>query len=654
MNNQDYKALHYINKILDTGDVYEYGLLSYNRELNILPLTKQENEKLSNDEICEKIKKQIKQFSKNYDKTQKTNDDKKIEIITKLFGLCPVEQEILSILQMCNKNRTFREFLFKMNHISSGIEFFILPIFFKKSIVKYVHPNSFLVKTGLITEKFGKLALSSFTSNLLRENTHALKNCIDNLLGKPLKSDLKDKDFTYISERDFALKILNNPIKKGINILLYGAPGTGKTAFAKMLASEIKNKLYTVGEEKQTEENRNYRLHALYRNLRLLGKKENVCLLFDEAEDIFSNAIFSNGMTKCNKVEINRLLEENTVPVIWTTNNIREMDRAFIRRFTLAIHFKTPPLEVREKIWNKYLKENKIISEPSEVVSLAKSYFVPPSMIAASTEVAKMINGDINTVKEHIEIMRQAMNNGLKIPLKKQEEIAFCPKLLNTDLDLEKLKNQLVHLGKLNFSLCLYGASGTGKSAYARYLAEALNMKYCQKRVSDLVSSYVGRTEQNIAMAFAQARAEKSLLIFDEADSFLQDRTRAHYSWEKTAVNEMLTWMESHPYPFICTTNLMDNLDPASLRRFTFKVKYNFLTKEQVKIAFKYFFNLKVNEEDISSLNRLTPADFTLTKSKAEIMGFDKDSKTLVKMLREEQNLKEIENATTIGFCAGK
>ena len=45
MNNQDYKALHYINKILDTGDIYEYGLLSYNRELNILPLTKQENEK---------------------------------------------------------------------------------------------------------------------------------------------------------------------------------------------------------------------------------------------------------------------------------------------------------------------------------------------------------------------------------------------------------------------------------------------------------------------------------------------------------------------------------------------------------------------------------------------------------------------------------
>ena len=101
-------------------------------------------------------------------------------------------------------------------------------------------------------------------------------------------------------------------------------------------------------------------------------------------------------------------------------------------------------------------------------------------------------------------------------------------------------------------------------------------------------------------------------------------------------------------------TNLMDNLDPASLRRFTFKVKYDFLTKEQIKIAFKYFFNLKVKEEDIVGLNRLSPADFTLIKNKAEIMGFDKDIKTLVKMLQEEQNLKDTDKALSIGFCTEK
>ena len=128
------------------------------------------------------------------------------------------------------------------------------------------------------------------------------------------------------------------------------------------------------------------------------------------------------------------------------------MDRAFVRRFTLAIHFKTPPLEIREKIWQKYLKENKIVFKESQIGSLAKDYIVPPSMIAASIEAAKMVKGDIKVVKEHIDIMRQALNNGTKLPVKENADAAFCPDLLNTDLDLEKLKNQLKNMNKLNFS----------------------------------------------------------------------------------------------------------------------------------------------------------------------------------------------------------
>lgn len=80
-------------------------------------------------------------------------------------------------------------------------------------------------------------------------------------------------------------------------------------------------------------------------------------------------------------------------------------------------------------------------------------------------------------------------------------------------MDLQALTTQLTRLGRLNFSLCLYGASGTGKSAYARYLADKLGLEVVQRRASDLISCYVGETEQNIAKAFAQAREDKSLLI---------------------------------------------------------------------------------------------------------------------------------------------
>lgn len=145
--------------------------------------------------------------------------------------------------------------------------------------------------------------------------------------------------------------------------------------------------------------------------------------------------------------------------------------------------------------------------------------------------------------------------------------------------------------------MCLYGQSRTGKSAYAKYLAEKLGIKAILKKASDLMSPYVGETEINIAKAFKEAGDNKAMLIIDEADSFLQTRQNAQRSWEISQVNEMLTCMESYKYTFICTTNLVDILDEASLRRFTFKIKFDFLQKMQIKTAFKHFFKMEATGE---------------------------------------------------------
>ena len=58
----------------------------------------------------------------------------------------------------------------------------------------------------------------------------------------------------------------------------------------------------------------------------------------------------------------------------------------------------------------------------------------------------------------------------------------------------------------------------------------------------------------------------------------------------------MLTWMESHPLPFCCTTNLMDRLDPASLRRFTFNVKFDYLDPSGIALACARFFGATFSE----------------------------------------------------------
>ena len=189
---------------------------------------------------------------------------------------------------------------------------------------------------------------------------------------------------------------------------------------------------------------------------------------------------------------------------------------------------------------------------------------------------------------------------------------------------------------------------GTGKSAYVRYLAERMELEVVQKRASDLMSMFVGATEQQIAAAFAEARDARQFLVFDEADSLLADRRSAHRSWEVSQVNEMLTWMESHPLPFACTTNYSERLDPATLRRFDFKITLGYLGPGQAMAAFRTFFGL-TPPPGFTGVAGLTPGDFAVVRRKAEILDKLGDPMALAAMLREECEAKP-NGPASVGF----
>lgn len=87
----------------------------------------------------------------------------------------------------------------------------------------------------------------------------------------------------------------------------------------------------------------------------------------------------------------------------------------------------------------------------------------------------------------------------------------------------------------------------------------------------------IGVAEKNMAKMFQDAANEGAVLLLDEADTFLQDRKGAQRSWEISAVNEMLTQMESFEGIFIASTNLMSSLDEAALRRFDLKMRFDYL-----------------------------------------------------------------------------
>lgn len=659
---EQYETLYYLNKLLPrlkTMKNFERDLILAAQKIkeDLVPGLKK-LDAFGNSSKIRKVLAEIEQvlakYGENYPKITPTPAQKNMEYLVHIFRLSKEERAVVYFLSAMQNNELLqecvREFGADLEEEEDTLAMVAgLPKGLGNSLLNQDAP---LMRLGILfrTRYRGNLNLSSWVQEFifsLHKNDAARYEA---LIGVPVpsKDELTAKDFAYVEAAKLATRLMKQAKHtKGFNILLYGTPGTGKSSFAQVLAQSAKLNLYPVGVCNNGEEEKNYRLQQLYRKQFLLKTVKNTCLLLDEGEDIFSSL-----ETRTSKVEINNLLENNEVPVIWTTNKIHRMDPAYIRRFTLAVCFDKPPVEMRQKIWNKYLSANKITYTKGDTLALAKKYEVQPSMIAGAAQAARMAKGGLPTVQEHLSFMMQALNGGRKNPEEEKTNIRFYPALIHADMDLQALTTQLTRLGRLNFSLCLYGASGTGKSAYARYLADKLGLEVVQRRASDLISCYVGETEQNIAKAFAQAREDKSLLIFDEADSFLRDRSTAARSWEVSSVNEMLTWMESHPYPFICTTNLMESLDPASLRRFSFKVKYNFLTSQQVKEAFDYFFGIKIALAETAGLDKLTPGDFTLVKNKAEILGTSTQFSAVKEMLETEQKLKHNAYGNGIGFRA--
>ena len=164
------------------------------------------------------------------------------------------------------------------------------------------------------------------------------------VLGKPQKTRLSATHFQYIREEyDWVRNLLTNVSAKkqrGVNILIYGKPGTGKTELAKTLCKEIGASLFAVSDNR-SERSGGERRSDLSAALGILQSEQNSVLLMDEAEDVFgaSNRSFGfggfgvseSGKGSKSKLFFNKLLESNEVPVIWICNSIDGVDPAHIR-----------------------------------------------------------------------------------------------------------------------------------------------------------------------------------------------------------------------------------------------------------------------------------------------------------------------------------
>jgi len=476
------------------------------------------------------------------------------------------------------------------------------------------------------------------------------------------KSSLRLNDYEHIS-KDIKILIpyLENAIKNKkqcVNILFYGLPGTGKTELAKTISQSIKTKLFEISYADEEEEAIDgYNRLKAYKTAQSLLSSQNILLLNDEAEDIFdSNDSPLAPKRQDNKAWLNRILETNTIPTIWITNNIYSIDNAMVRRFDFSVEIPIPNKSKRAEIIQNY--SNNLLDEQSIKV-LAENENIAPALITRATKVVSSIDTD-----DKSKAFTQVLNNTLKAQSYQEikEKIVallpnvYDPKFINATTDLEVLTQGIKE--HQNARLCLYGPAGTGKSAFGRYIAETLNKPLLLKKGSDLISMWVGGTEKNIANAFEEAKEESAVLVFDEVDSFLADRTQANQSWEITQVNEMLVQMENFDGIFIATTNLMDNLDIASLRRFDLKLEFDFLKAEQSwNIFLSYCKDLKLAKPSLSfkraieSLRYLTPGDFAAVTRQNRFRPIT-DVKDFIQRLEDEIAVKNVSSGNVMGFLS--
>lgn len=517
-------------------------------------------------------------------------------------------------------------------------------------IEKSLAPDGVLLATGLLSIALGeghstklhsRFELPKGIGQALSKEHKNVASILQCFFRTSSKARLRSSDFEHVAQ-DFELiraYLDSASLKKtrGVNVLIYGEPGTGKTEFVRALCAAGKFSLFeiTMQDVDGAPISGADRFATLQVSQRLLAGKKRCVLLFDEIEDVFPNAefnIFGQPIaTQNKKAWINHLLEDNPVPTIWISNGVKQIDSSYLRRFDYVLKLRPLTGKVRLRIVKKYLGHLPVRAE--WLARLAEQEYLVPAVVERAARVVSHLDrkdaGELeqtldNIIGNTLEVMGVAKG----IRKKATPATAYRLDYLNPDADLAKLCAGLKRRHEAR--ICLYGPPGTGKTAFAHHLAGELAKPLLVKRASDILSKWVGEAEQNIANMFHQAAHEGMIILLDEADSFLQERSGLRQSWEITQVNELLVQMETFSGLFIASTNLMNSLDAASIRRFDFKIKFDYMLPEQAWNMFTRVLQDQAGEtrEDWASfqpalrkLDGLTPGDFATIVRQSQSLG---------------------------------
>ncbi len=366
------------------------------------------------------------------------------------------------------------------------------------------------------------------------------------------------------------------------------------------------------------------------------------------------------------KEERTSLLDKIKTRVVFSLDNFSDETRISFQELGIdilyALQLKLPEKKEFVDCFMDYCFEVKapILYLP-EITKECEKLAIKPEKWESVTKLFEQMHE--LSLEEALELLRNKFGTNKTDNVRKNSH--YCIEALNTSEPIGEVTAALKNADdyqkgeydeESGIKVLLYGISGGGKTAYAEEVSKKMNKPLKIVRPSEVLSRWVGETEQNISRVFKEAAKNHSILLVDEADSFLHNRGDSVNHFEDSKVNSFLIEIERYPGILFCSTNLPDSLDKAVDRRFNFKVGFKALTKEGVCLLCKsYFSSFALEEAQIEKIynsGEVTPGDFAALNGKLRFLPQEKRTaeyitESLCKIVRDKKRSYE---STTIGF----
>ena len=591
-------------------------------------------------------------------------ENPKLKEVVIRFSLSPLQERIVRFIGLYQATPFLQSYYQDLNRdtvwcfLSTVLQEVIYKIhrefFFDSALFKYGIITTSSNSGVIIPKLYQKIGLD----NSIFDFIHGL------VTGDLVSAFLRIENNTQFQPEDFQLKLSTLTVARSLMempgraaLYLYGEPGTGKTEFVKSLVLSL-GKRPCFLEPSSGNGQRDY--NSLFRVSQLIDSKNQV-LIIDEAESVIDmkETLYETGASQ--KGRLNQFLDSFPGKIIFISNLVNGLDSSLVRRFQLCVEFKEFTWEQRKILWDRIDAKEPVFSD-QEHKNLACRFVTNAAAISDVCRLGRYLKAEghepsaIRSMTEDVLERNGTLMHGQKDDPYRFMEAFYDPRFLNLDVPVEKLFERLklwlerFRSGGEGHNLLFFGPSGTGKTAFARYLAESLHLQLTTKMAGEILSPFVGETERKIISSFREAEGEA--LLIDEADTFFFNRSNATKSWEISQVNQFLCSMERFRGLFIATTNMEKIVDAAFFRRFPIKLGFSPPRSEQrFELVCSYFPAFHWNEADRERLfacEGLTPGDI---KNVHRNLSFVKDL-SLPEVIQELEHEASVKKAhkKAIGF----